>query len=130
MSLEERRRGIMARGRIGLRTLLSAATLVGAAARAAPGPSPVDADGEIVVVLEDHRFVPAEIHVPANTRVRLLVRNRDATADEFDSTSLKVEKVIGGGSEGVVRLRPLDPGRYPFMGEFHAETAQGVVVAE
>lgn len=33
-------------------------------------------------------------------------------------------------SEGVVRLRALDPGRYPFMGEYHADTAMGVVVAE
>jgi hypothetical protein len=29
-----------------------------------------------------------------------------------------------------VRLRPLDPGRYPFMGEYHEDTAQGVVIAE
>jgi len=29
-----------------------------------------------------------------------------------------------------VRLRPLSPGRYPFMGEYHSQTAQGVVVAE
>ena len=38
--------------------------------------------------------------------------------------------MIGGGKEGVVRLRALDPGRYPFMGEFNAATAQGAVVAE
>ncbi len=90
----------------------------------------MNADGQIEVILKDHRFTPAEIHVPAGKRVQLLVKNRDATADEFDSTSLKVEKVIGGGMEGVVRLRALDPGRYPFMGEFHSETAQGVVIAE
>jgi hypothetical protein len=29
-----------------------------------------------------------------------------------------------------VRIGPLDPGRYEFMGEFHADTAKGVVVAE
>ncbi|MGA7373007.1 MAG: hypothetical protein WBW37_10370 [Methyloceanibacter sp.] len=29
-----------------------------------------------------------------------------------------------------MRLRPLDPGRYPFMGEYHSDTAQGVVIAE
>lgn len=87
-------------------------------------------DGQVEVILKDHRFTPAEIHVPAGKRTQLLVKNQDATADEFDSTSLKVEKVIGGGSEGVVRLHELDPGHYPFMGEFHSETAQGVVVAE
>ncbi len=47
-----------------------------------------------------------------------------------NSSALKVEKVIAGGGEGSVRLRPLDPGRYPFMGEYHADTAKGVVIAE
>ena len=41
-----------------------------------------------------------------------------------------MEKVIGGGVYGTVRLRPLGPGRYPFMGEFHADTARGVLIAE
>jgi hypothetical protein len=43
---------------------------------------------------------------------------------------LKVEKIIPGKSKGLVRIGPLDPGRYEFMGEFHADTAKGVVVAE
>jgi hypothetical protein len=29
-----------------------------------------------------------------------------------------------------VRLRALTPGKYPFMGEYHSETAQGVVIAQ
>jgi hypothetical protein len=41
-----------------------------------------------------------------------------------------VEKVVGGGDQGIVRLRPLAPGRYDFMGEYHSETAKGVVIAE
>ena len=89
-----------------------------------------DASGQIVVILQNHAFSPAEIRVPAGKRVQILVKNVDATAEEFDSPALKVEKVIGGGSEGVVRLRPLDPGSYPFTGEYHSDTAKGVVVAE
>jgi hypothetical protein len=58
------------------------------------------------------------------------VHNQDATAEEFDSSALKTEKVIAGGSTGTVRLRPLGAGKYPFMGEYHADTAQGVVIAE
>lgn len=92
--------------------------------------TPTNAEGQVEVILKDHRFMPAEIHVPAGKRAQLLIKNQDATADEFDSPALKVEKVIGGNSEGTVRLRALDPGRYPFTGEFHAETAQGVVIAE
>ena len=94
------------------------------------GPSIADEPVQINVKLKDHRFEPAEIHVQTGKPTVLVVTNEDATAEEFDSTALKVEKVIVGGHYATIRLRPLGPGRYPFMGEYHAETAQGVVIAE
>jgi hypothetical protein len=72
----------------------------------------------------------AEFKVKAGTTNVIILKNEDSTADEFDSESLKTEKVVAGGGTGKIRLRPLAPGRYPFMGEFHAKTAQGVVIAE
>jgi len=84
----------------------------------------------IDVTIKDHQFSPAEIHVPARQPVTLNIKNEDPLAEEFDSTALKIEKVIGGGQQGSVHLRPLDPGRYPFMGEYHSDTAKGVVIAE
>jgi hypothetical protein len=87
-------------------------------------------DGSISVTLKDHKFTPAEIHVKANVPNVIALTNDDDSAEEFDSTSLKVEKVVASHSSGIVRLRPLSPGRYPFMGEYHSETAQGVVIAE
>jgi hypothetical protein len=84
----------------------------------------------VPVTLKDHRFAPAEIHVKANEPALITLTNLDGAAEEFDSTSLKVEKVVPGHETGNVRIRPLAPGRYPFMGEYHADTAQGVVVAE
>jgi plastocyanin len=92
--------------------------------------TPTNADGDIVVTLQNHVFSPAEIHVPAGKRTQLLVKNLDATADEFDSSALKVEKVIAGKSSGIVRLRALDKGSYPFIGEYHSDTAKGVVIAQ
>ena len=94
------------------------------------GTSLADAPAQINVNLKDHRFEPAEIHVTTGKPTVLLVTNADATAEEFDSTALKVEKVITGGHYATIRLHPLAPGRYPFMGEFHPDTAQGVVIAE
>jgi hypothetical protein len=91
---------------------------------------PALADGGIALKLKDHKFTPAEIHVKANMTNVITMTNEDPTAEEFDSSSLKVEKVVAGNSSGDVRLRPLSPGRYPFMGEFHSATAQGVVIAE
>jgi plastocyanin len=84
----------------------------------------------IGVSIRDHRFTPAEIHVPAGKPVTLTIKNEDSTVEEFDSLALKVEKVIVGGRTATLRLRPLGAGRYPFMGEYHSDTAQGAVIAE
>jgi len=92
--------------------------------------SPALADDGIALKLKNHKFTPAEIHVKANVPNMIVMSNEDPTAEEFDSTALKVEKVVPGNSSGDVRLRPLAPGRYPFMGEYHSDTAQGVVIAE
>lgn len=91
---------------------------------------PALADTPIPMSLKNHRFTPAAIHVKAGVPNVIALTNNDDAAEEFDSTSLKVEKVVAGHSSGNVRLRPLSPGRYPFMGEYHSETAQGVVIAE
>ncbi len=87
-------------------------------------------DNTVTLALKDHKFAPAEIHVKANTPTTVTLTNDDDQAEEFDSTSLKIEKVVAGHSMGTMRLRPLRQGRYPFMGEFHSETARGVVIAE
>ena len=85
---------------------------------------------EFNLVIRNHKFEPAEIRIPARKRVSIYVSNEDATPEEFDSSALKVEKVIPGKSKGLVRVGPLEPGRYEFVGEFHADTAKGVVIAE
>jgi len=85
---------------------------------------------DLTLTLKDHKFSPSEIKVPANQRVTITVINNDATPEEFESSALRVEKVIPGKSKGVVRIGPLKPGSYPFVGEYHESTAKGVVVAE
>ena len=110
----------------GSRTAIVAVSVglcLGPAARA-------DDVASIDVTIKDHRFTPSEIHVAVGKPTVLIVRNEDAGPEEFDSSALKVEKVIVGGTHATIRLRPLGPGRYPFMGEFHPDTATGVVVSE
>ena len=93
-------------------------------------PTAALADGPIEMTLKDHKFAPAQITVSANQPVTIHLTNKDATAEEFDSTALKVEKVVAGNSDGMVRIRPLSPGKYPFMGEYHSATAQGLVIVK
>jgi hypothetical protein len=88
------------------------------------------ADDSIEVHLKNHKFTPATIKVKANKPSMIVLHNDDDTADEFDSASLKIEKVVPGHGKGNIRVRALAPGKYPFMGEYHAATAQGVVIAE
>ncbi len=82
------------------------------------------------VILQAHRFTPSEIHVPAGKPAIIRLKNADDTAEEFDSPALRVEKVVTPGATVAIRLRPLGPGRFPFSGEFHPDSAQGVVIAE
>ena len=85
---------------------------------------------EVRLVIRDHRFVPTELKVPANTKIKLMVVNQDATPEEFESHELNREKVVTGRGTIPVYVGPLKPGRYPFFGEFHAETAQGALIAQ
>ena len=82
------------------------------------------------LTLQSHRFSPSELHVPAGKPAIIRLKNADDTAEEFDSPALRVEKVVTPGATVTIRLRPLGPGRFPFTGEFHPDTAQGVVIAE
>jgi len=80
--------------------------------------------------IRDHLFHPEELRIPANTKVKLIVYNRDSTPEEFESYELNREKVIMGGRKANIFIGPLKPGEYPFFGEFNPKTAQGRVVAE
>lgn len=84
----------------------------------------------VEIEIKDHLFYPQEVVIPANTKVKLLIKNLDPTPEEFESYELNREKVIAGNSKTVIFIGPLPPGEYPFFGEFYPKTAQGKVVVE
>ena len=88
------------------------------------------ADYEAKLVIANHKFEPAELTVPTGQKIKLLVENKDATPEEFESNELNREKIVVGNGTITVFLGPLDAGRYPFFGDFHQETAQGVLIAK
>ena len=100
------------------------------AAALALAPLAATAADNFTLTIKDHTFSPAELKVPANKRITITVINADPTPEEFESDELKVEKIIAGNSKAVVRIGPLKPGRYGFVGEFHEDTAKGAVIAE
>jgi hypothetical protein len=85
---------------------------------------------EITLVIRNHRFEPVEVKVPAGQKVKLVIHNQDSSAEEFESATLRREKLVPAGQKVVVYIGPLKPGSYPFMGEFNQTTAQGRVLVE
>lgn len=82
------------------------------------------------VTIRHHRFEPARLKIPADTKVRLLVHNLDATPEEFESSDFNREKLVLPNVPAVVYVGPLPAGTYRFFGDFHQDTAQGVLVVE
>jgi Cupredoxin-like domain len=101
-----------------------------AAAIALPAGAPGAAEpASYTLTLKNHRFQPTVLTVPAGKRFKLIVRNLDATPEEFESKSLNREKVVRGHGRITINIGPLKPGTYRFYGEFHEKTAHGRIVA-
>jgi cupredoxin-like protein len=82
----------------------------------------------VSISVKNHRFQPAQIPAPAKVPIELRIKNLDPTPMEFESVSLRVEKVVAGNSEGVIRLRPLEAGSYNFFDDFNPQTTGVLVV--
>jgi hypothetical protein len=94
---------------------------------------PVRAQDEksYTLTIKDHKFEPARLEVPANTKIKLIIKNLDSTAEEFEMLNpAKREKVVKGGQEGSLFVGPFKPGTYEFFGEFNPKTARGQIVAK
>jgi hypothetical protein len=61
----------------------------------------------VEIIIKDHKFSPTEIHVPAHQATTINIKNQDPLAEEFDSTTLKIDKVIGGAAKGRCVYGPL-----------------------
>ena len=85
---------------------------------------------EIQLSYKDKKFDPAEISAPANTPIVIKLKNLDAKAMEFESKTLKVEKVVAGGGDATINVRAQKPGRYEFFDEYNEKVARGALVVK
>jgi hypothetical protein len=97
---------------------------VGARLAAADEPTRID------LTLKDHKFAPAEPTAPAGKPIVIEVSNLDSTPSEFESKTLRVEKVVPAGGKASVRVRPLKAGRYRFYDDYHEDTTEGFLVVK
>lgn len=100
--------------------VLSASLLFSAAAHA----------DEFVITLKNNQFSPNELVIPAGQKIKITVKNQDATPAEFESTDLNREKVAGANSEITIFIGPLDAGSYNYFDDFHRDTTKGIIIAK
>jgi hypothetical protein len=91
-------------------------------------PSEAQQAVEIQVTYSNGQFQPAEVRAPADKPITFRVKNLDAKAMEFESKSLRVEKVVAANSEGIINVRALKPGRYEFYDDFNAKARGALTV--
>lgn len=103
------------------------AASAGIALAALLAPLPARAADPVTLTLKDHHFTPDRLTLPAGERVRLEVVNADATPAEFESSDLRVEKIVTAGGRITVWVGPLKPGAYKFFDDYHPDTATGTV---
>jgi hypothetical protein len=82
------------------------------------------------LTIRDGHFEPATIEVQARQRFKIVVINAGSGPTEFESTPLRVEKVLSPGVTSFVVIHPLKPGRYPFFDEFHMDLPEGEIIAK
>ena len=108
--------------RLTLAALCAIATLQAA-------PSQAQQATEIQLTYSKGQFQPSQVSAPANKPISFRVKNLDAKAMEFESTSLRVEKVVAAGTEGVINVQALKPGRYEFYDDFN-DKARGALTVQ
>ncbi len=75
-------------------------------------------------------MAPLRTEVPANTRFKLALTNKGKSPAEFESSELRLEKVLAAGSASTLVIRTLDPGEYKFFDDFHPDAPPSVLVAK
>jgi hypothetical protein len=90
---------------------------------------PVCAREPIVLTIKDHRFTPDRVTAPAGERFVIEVLNQDTTPSEFESSELRVEKIVVAGGKISLMAGPLKPGDYRFFDDYHPDTATGTLTA-
>ncbi len=94
------------------------------------GASAADTPPELALTLDQHRFSPEELRVKANAPFVLVITNKDKEDEEFEMSSLRIEKIVPGGKTLQLKMPALKPGTYQFIGDFNEKTAKGRIVAE
>ncbi|MDO6816729.1 cupredoxin domain-containing protein [Cobetia amphilecti] len=82
------------------------------------------------LTLDNGKLIPEVLEVKAGEKFVIQLHNAGNTPAEFESNSLRKEKVLAPGVKSFVVIHPLREGSYDFFDDFHLPDARGKVVAE
>lgn len=114
------------------RKSLAAAGLLAGAFVLGGGPQAVRAAEEPVFEIEmnDGVISPARLEVPANTRIKIIVKNTGKMPAELENLELRKEVVVPPGDSAPLIIRRLDAGEYKFFDDFQPGAPPAVLVAK
>src|SRR5581483_8442935 len=72
-------------------------------------------EATLSVTIKNKHFSPSTLNAPAKKPIKITVHNADPVAAEFESRTLRVEKVVPPGGTVVINVKPLAPGNYGFL---------------
>jgi Cupredoxin-like domain len=85
---------------------------------------------EVIFTFKDHKVIPDKLTLPAGKKFKFIIKNEDDAAEEFESVRLNREKVVAAHGQIILLVGPLSAGTYDYFGDFHPDTAQGLLTIE
>lgn len=87
------------------------------------------ADDQTAILVMDHqKFVPSQLIIPADSKIKIVIRNQDGMPTEFESYDLSREIIVPAHGEVTLFVGPLKSGNYQFFNDFNHDMQGSIVV--
>lgn len=87
-------------------------------------------DSAFELTVKDHQFSPAPLIIPADTKVKITLKNLDQSTAEFISDDFKGGKLATGGKTVSFFIGPLKAGTYEFHDEYHEAASKTQLIVQ
>jgi hypothetical protein len=114
----------MFKQQIGFATISLVATLLSFSAAFAD-----DAPSQILTI-QNKLITPSEFTAPAGQKIKIIVKNEDNDAAEFESSDFHREKVVPAHGEVTIYIGPLKAGTYSFFNDFDPDHPNGHITVQ
>ena len=85
---------------------------------------------DYIITSSEHKFTPQELRIPADTKVKVVIKNLNDAPMEFESYELNREKIIEPKGQATIFIGPLSAGTYQYFDEFKPESKGSIIVGD